>query len=128
MGMQTMLDEEIKRELEVLKTLDPGEENHKTAVGSLAQLMDRAIELKKVDATAYESEIAREVELDLKRKQMQDDKKDRVIKYVMTGVKDTAIIVITIWGTVASINFEREGTITTSAGRKHLNKLLSWFK
>ena len=128
MGMQTMLDEEIKRELEVLRALNPGDENHKTAVGSLAQLMDRAIELKKVDAGAYEAEIARNIELDLKNKQMQDDKKDRVIKYIMTGAKDTAIIVITIWGTVASINFEREGTITTSAGRKHLNKLLSWFK
>ena len=85
MGMQTMLDKEIERELEVLGTLTPGEETHKTAVGSLAQLMDKAIELKKVDASAYEAEIAREVELDLKRKQMQDDKKDRIVKYIMTG-------------------------------------------
>ena len=128
MGMQTMLDEEIKRELGVLKTLTPGEEGHKTAVGSLTQLMDRAIELKKIDAAANEAELTRVIEVDLKNRQMQEDKKDRVIKYIMTGAKDTAIIVITIWGTVASINFEREGTITTSAGRKHLNKLLSWFK
>lgn len=127
MSMQTMLDEEIKRELGVLKTLNPGEENHKTAVGGLTQLMDRAIELKKLDAASYE-EITRELELDLKKEQMREDKKDRIVKYVMTGAKDAAIIVITIWGTVASINFEREGTITTSAGRKHLNKLLSWFK
>jgi hypothetical protein len=79
--------------------------------------MDRSIELKKIDAAAEEQNRRRE-----------DEKKDRLIRNVMTGVKDAAIIGVTIWGTVASINFEREGTLTTSAGRKHLNKILSWFK
>ena len=128
MCIEKMLDEEIKSEFEVLKTTKPGEEAHKATVDSVVKLMDRAIELKKIDATATGENTAREIETDLKLKQMQDEKKDKFVKNVMTGAKDAAIIAITIWGTVVSMNFERDGTITTSAGRKHMNKLLSWFK
>lgn len=128
MDIEQMLDEEIRSEFEVLKRLKTGEEEHKTAVDSVVKLMDRKIELKKVEVNALEAKATREIERDLKLQQMQDEKKDRFIKNVMTGAKDAAIIVITSWGTVAAMNFEREGTLTTSAGRKHLNKLLSWFK
>ena len=128
MSMEKMLDEEIKTEFEALKKAKPGEEAHKNAVDSLAKLMDRAIELKKIDATAAEESSTRAIETDLKLKQMQDEKKDRFVKNIMTGAKDVAIIAVTIWGTVASMNFEKEGTFTTSAGRKHMNKMLSWFK
>lgn len=128
MCMEKMLDEEIKTEFEVLKKAKPGDETHKATVDSLTKLMASAIELKKIDATAAEENTTRTIETDLKLKQMQDEKKDRFVKNVMTGAKDVAIIAVTIWGTVASMNFEREGTITTSAGRKHMNKMLSWFK
>ena len=128
MCMEKMLDEEIKTEFEVLKKAKPGDETHKATVDSLTKLMDKAIELRKIDATAAEENTTRTIETDLKLKQMQDEKKDRFVKNVMTGAKDVAIIAVTIWGTVASMNFEREGTITTSAGRKHMNKMLSWFK
>ena len=128
MDMEKMLDEEIKTEFDVLKKTKPGDETHKATVDSLTKLMDRAIELKKIDATAAEESSTRAIETDLKLKQMHDEKKDRFVKNIMTGAKDVAIIAVTIWGTVASMNFEREGTITTSAGRKHMNKMLSWFK
>lgn len=128
MGMQTMLDKEIESEFEVLQHCKPGDETHKATVDSLTKLMDRAIELKKVDADAKEQIENRAIETDLKVKQMQDEKKDRFIKNLMSGVRDAAMIGVAVWGTVASMNFEREGTITTSAGRKHLNKVLSLFK
>lgn len=128
MCFEKMLDEEIKTEFEVLKKAKPGDETHKATVDSVVKLMDKAIELKKIDATAAEESSTRAIETDLKLKQMQDEKKDRFVKNIMNGTKDVAIIAITIWGTVASMNFEREGTLTTSAGRKHMNKLLSWFK
>ena len=126
--MEKMLGEEIKTEFEVLKNTKPGDETHKATVDSLTKLMDRAIELKKFDATAAEENATRKIETDLKLKQMQEEKRDRFIKNVMAGAKDVATIGVVIWGTVASMNFEKEGTLTTSAGRKHLNKLLSWFK
>ena len=128
MDMEKMLGEEIKTEFEALKELKAGEEPHKATVDSLTKLMDRAIELKKIDATAEEENTTRAIETDLKLKQMQDEKKDRLVKNIMMGAKDVAMIGVVIWGTVVSMNFEKEGTLTTSAGRKHLNKLLSWFK
>ena len=128
MSMQKMLEEEITSEFEALKKLNPGEEQHKTAVNSLTQLMDRAIELEKSKSEVCDRIECREIDVEFKRKQLDEDKKDRIVRYIMTGVKDAAIIGVTIWGTVASINFEKEGSITTSAGRKHLNKVLSWFK
>ncbi len=126
--MKGMLDEEIRREFEKLNEMVPGSDEYKATVDGLTKLMDRAIEIEKFDIEVDEKVESRENETELKLKQMQEDKKDRLIKNIMMGTKDAAIIIITVWGTVASINFEREGTITTSAGRKHLNKLLSWFK
>lgn len=32
---------------------------------------------------------------------------------------------VTVWGTIVTVNFEKEGTFTTSAGRKHSSKALS---
>lgn len=128
MSMEKMLSEEIESELKVLKSTKPGDETHKATIDSVTKLMDRAIELKKLDATAAEENTTRTIETDLKLKQMQEEKKDRFIKNIMMGAKDVATIGVVIWGTVVSMNFEKEGTLTTSAGRKHLNKLLSWFK
>ena len=90
--------------------------------------MDRAIELKRIETNSEELYDSREVETDLKIQQMNDEKKDRLIKNIMAGARDVAMIGVAIWGTVASMNFEKEGTITTSAGRKHLNRILSLFK
>ena len=128
MGMQEMLNEEIKTEFEALKKAKPGDDTHRTTVDSLAKLMDRAIELKRIEANSEELCNSREVETDLKIQQVKYDKKDRVIKKMMAGARYVATIVVTIWGTGASMNFEKEGTITTSAGRKHLNMTLSLFK
>lgn len=128
MSMEKLLEEEIKTELEALKELKLGEESHKTAANSICQFMDRAIELKKIEADAKEQDTNRAIEADLKLKQMQEEKKDRFIRYLMTGMKDAAVFGGTIWAIVASMNFEKEGSITSSAGRKSLNKALSWFK
>jgi hypothetical protein len=128
MSMEKLLEEEIKTELGALKKLQLGEESHKTAVNSVTQLMDRAIELKKFEADAVERVRDREIETELKQQQMLEEKKDRFVRYLMTGMKDAAVFGGTIWAIVASMNFEKEGSITSSAGRKSLNKALSWFK
>lgn len=128
MNMQEMLNEEIVTELGVLKKSKPGDETHKATIDSLTRLMDRAIELKKFEADAEEKATNRETETELKLKQMQDENKDRFVKNVISIARDVAMVGVAIWGTVASMNFEKEGTITTSAGRKHLNKVLSLFK
>ena len=115
--VKSALNEEIATRLEELKTMESGTEEYNAKVDSLVKLMDRSAEFEKIEA-----------DVDDKTKRRNDDKKSRTIGYIMTGVKDAAVIIFTVWGTVVAINFEKEGTLTTSAGRKHLNKLLSWFK
>lgn len=117
MSMKQMLDDEIVFRLSQLREADAGTEQDEAKVNTMLKLMDRSIELKKIESDVEEQ-----------NKRRDDEKRDHMIRNIMTGVKDVAIIGVTIWGTVAAFNFEKEGTITSSAGRKHLNKVLSWFK
>lgn len=117
MSMQAKLNDEVVKRLDELATMESGTEEYDDKVNSLVKLMDRSLEFEKIEVDVIE-----------KSKRREDEKKDQLVRNVMNGTKDAAIIILTVWGTVAAINFEKEGTITTSAGRKHLNKLLSWFK
>ena len=54
----------------------------------------------------------------------EDEKRDRRIKNGITIAGIVIPSVITIWGTIKSLNFEKEGTVTTIMGRGFINKLL----
>lgn len=124
MSIETLLNEEIKTELEFLKKLEVGTDKHKNAVDVLTKLMDRSIELEKIDIESQEKIDSREFENDLKLKQMEEDRKDRLIKNCISMVGIALPVAVTIWGTVKSFQFEKEGTITTIMGRGFINKLL----
>lgn len=124
MNVKTLLSEEIKSEFEELKRTEVGTEQYKTAVDGITKLTDRFIELEKLETDVAEKKNARVSDLELKQEQFQDEKKDRLIR---NGIAAAGIIipsVITIWGTVKSFQFEKEGTVTTIMGRGFINKLL----
>lgn len=124
MKIETMLHEEIESEFGELKRMTVGSEEHKTAVESLNKLMDRAIEIDKLNIQ-HEDELKRQaLEQEFKQKQLDDENKDRTIKNVLTGLGIGLPLVVTVWGTVKSLEFEKEGTITTLMGRGFFNKLL----
>lgn len=113
MNIETLLNEELKSEFEVLKELEAGTEDYKVTVDGITKLMDRAIEIERLN-----------VEQDEKAEQMKEDKKDRRIKNIMTAAGLIIPTIVTIWGTKASFKFEQEGTVTTIMGRGFINKLL----
>ena len=81
---------------------------------------DEEIRRAELDETRKSSKFEEE----LKKKQMEEDRLHRIIT---TGITVAGIVipsVITIWGTIKSFEFEREGTITTIMGRGFINKLL----
>ena len=78
---------------------------------------------EKVEARRREKEQF-EAEQKLKLKQMEEDKKDRLIKNCMTAAGIVIPSVLTIWGTLKSLEFEKTGTVTTIMGRGFINKLL----
>ena len=123
-NIETLLYEEIDAEFDKLSKLEPGTEQHKAAAETLAKLMDRAIEMDRVESESEDRAAARESEMQLKERQLADEKKDRWWKNII-GVAGVVLpLAVTIWGTNKSLKFEEEGTVTTPIGRGFINKLL----
>ena len=124
MNIETLLREEIKSELEELKKMSLGTDEYRTTVDGITKLADRAIEMERLDIESQDKAEAREIEAELKLKEMSEERKDRWIKNGISVMSVLVPTVVTIWGTVKSIEFEKEGTITTIMGRGLINKLL----
>ena len=124
MNIETLLREEIKSELEELKKMSLGTDEYRTTVDGITKLADRAIEMERLDIESQDKAEVREIEAELKLKEMSEERKDRWIKNSISVMSILVPTVVTIWGTVKSIEFEREGTITTIMGRGFINKLL----
>lgn len=124
MSIKTLLHEEIEDQIEEVGKIQVGTEEYKTAVDGLAKLMDRAIEMDKVENERKVEIETRNMENDLKREQMEDERKDRKVRNIIAAAGIGVPAVITIWGTIKSIKFEETGTITTIMGRGFINKLL----
>lgn len=123
--IETKLQIEIEEGFDKLNRMEIGTDKHKIAVDELTKLLDRAIELEKVENDAEDKKETRENENKLRLKQMEDDKKDRLIKNCLTGASILSGIGVTIWGAMKSWKFEETGTITSMAGRKFINNLFS---
>ena len=120
MDIKQLLSDEVERELVELKSVELGTEQYKTAVNGLGTLVDKTIELNKLEINEQERLDKKEVSA----KTMNDEKKDRWIK---NGIAIAGIVIpsmLTVWGTVKSFEFEKEGTLTTIMGRGFINKLL----
>lgn len=149
MDLQNLLETELESEFELLRGMEPEEEGYKPTVDSVSKLMDRAIELKKLDIEIEDrakkreeakalAEFEKQMKLDmmkadretaelenrLKLKQMEEERQDRLIKNCISVAAILLPIGVTIWGTVVSLKFEEEGSVTTIMGRGFINKLL----
>lgn len=123
MSIESMLYTEIEAEFEKLSTMEPGSEKYRTTVDGLAKLMDKAIEIEKVDIDCKDKTAARESEQTLKEQQMREDRRDRIVKNVIGAASVVLPLVVTIWGTAVSLKFEETGTITTHSGRNFIQRL-----
>lgn len=124
MSLEKKLHEEIGREIEILKGMEAGTESYKALVDGVTKLTDRAIEIDRFNADVEARVETQKFENELKMKQMQEDKIDRIVKNCLTGFGIILPVFITVWGTKASFEFEKEGTVTTIMGRGFINKLL----
>jgi hypothetical protein len=124
MAIRNLLELEIEEEFEKLNKMEVGTEQYKTTVDGLTKLLDRSIEIDKHRDELDEKDKNREIDKDFKSKQVEDEKKDRKIKNGLTLAGIVIPSVITIWGTLKSLKFEKDGTVTTIMGRGFINKLL----
>ena len=123
MKIETMLSDEIKKEIGELGKIPLGSEEYRTTVDGVTKLMDRAIEIEKTEAEFKEKVKNQEIDNNLKVKQMQDENKDRIVRNILTAAGIVIPAVLTIWGTSRTLKFEETGTITTFAGRNFVNNL-----
>lgn len=124
MNVETVLCKVIYKELEELENDNLGAEERKAKVDEVTKLMDRASEIVRLDIDAEDKAEARKFEQELKLKQHKEETIDRWIRNGLTLTGIVLPLMVTIWGTKASFEFEKEGTITTAMGRGFLNKLL----
>lgn len=124
MEMRNLLIGEVQAELEALEQIEVGTKEHQTAVDCVTKLMDRCIEMDKLDIEHQERVEAREEEQKFKMEQMKSEKRDRIFK---NGIAVGSLVLplgVTIWGVLKSFEFEKEGTVTTIMGRGLVQKLL----
>lgn len=124
MSIKSLLDEEIRSEIEEVSKIEVGSDQHKVSVDSLAKLLDKHIELEKLEADAQEKYESRVAEQDLKREQIKNEKRDSIVKNVLTGVSVIGGFGLTVWGTCKSLKFEETGVVTSIMGRGFIQKLL----
>lgn len=123
MRIETMLHEGIEDGFNELKKVQVGSESYKTTVDGLTKLVDRAIELEKLEADVQNKVDDREAENELKLKQMKEERQDRIVKNGLTAVSVFGGIGLTVWGALKSWKFEETGTITSGPGREFMKKL-----
>lgn len=115
-----MLDEEIRAGLECMGDIeDVNIQEYGDAVNNVTKLMDRQIEMKKLVIEETKLEHEKEVE----SKKMKSENIDRWVKNGLGAIGTIGGIVLTVWGTKKTFQFEETGSITSSAGRKFIDRL-----
>lgn len=124
MPFETKLREELDREFDSLKDSEIGSDEHKATMDSMTKLMDRAIELKKIDVDAKNQAKAQENEKTLRLEQMKDERNDKLVRNIIMGVGSVGGLV-TIWLlSAAAFTYEEKGTISSLIGKKVLGMLV----
>ena len=113
MEIEAQLHEEISLELAKLKELEVGSDGHKAVIDGVTKLMDRAIEMEKIGAEQEEKGL-----------QIQREEKDRLVKNIIAVAAIVLPIWVSVWGTYKTLQFEKEGSVTTIMGRGWINKLI----
>lgn len=132
MSTKTLLEEEIENTIEAISHLKIGSDEHVKATEALAKLLDKYNAMDRLDAEIqekYDSKEAenalKEAEHNLKEQQLQHDKRDAVIKNVLTGLQIVACgILIPVWGVKAAAKYEEEGVFKNVWTRAAITDIL----
>ena len=122
MSIKTKLHIEIDEGFDKINEMEIGTDQHKAAVEEIVKLMDRAIELEKVENDTEDKKKTRENDKALRLKQMEDENKDRLVRNCLTGASILSGIGVTVWGALKSWKFEETGTFCSTMVKNHLSK------
>lgn len=123
MSIYNLLRDEIHREVESLRKEDIGTDSYKATVDGVTKLVDRVIEMEKMDIEAQNRADNRESEAALKREEMKHERTDRWIKNSISLVSLGVYAGVTVWGTLKTFKFEETGTVTSLVGRGFISNI-----
>lgn len=126
MSIKTNLVKEFENEIKELGKLSLGSEEYESTLDGVTKLADRIIEIEKAEQEASFKETSRTDENEIKAVQLAAEKRDRFIRNLIEGAKVIGGFGLAAWAFVASMNFEKEGTLTTEGGRSALRQLLKF--
>jgi len=120
--IRKLLEEEIKREIRDLSTLEPGSKEKSTAIEDLAKLYKLRIEETKNEWDFNEKYESRDSDMQFKKNQLEEQVKDR---YFRLGVEAAGIILPLIFYGIwmrKGFKFEETGTFTSTTFRGLFNR------
>lgn len=123
MEMINTLMEEIEQLRSDLAGMEVGSKEYNATADRMDKLMNKVIEMEKFNSEQDMRAQELNMDAELKREQMNEDKKSRWIGYGLQALGIGLPLVVTIWGTNKTIKFEQEGTVTTFAGKNFFNNL-----
>lgn len=119
MNYEVELNEVIAGQIKEMDRLEVGSEQYKIAVDGVCKLIDKSVEIRKVRISKLERADEREDKL----AQYYGDKKERRIQMFINIGGIIIPVIVTVWGTFKTFQFEKEGTVTTILGRKFVQNL-----
>lgn len=128
MSVKNAITEEFYDQLGRLGKMELGDDKYKNTVDGVTKLADRIIELEKLENESKFKADTRETEYSLKMQLMNEEKRAQMIRNGIEGVKIVGGLGLAAWAFVASMNFEKEGTLTTEGGRNALRQLLKFVR
>ena len=120
------LEKEINSQVELLKDMESGTDEYKATVDGVTKLTDRLIEIEKLELQKEAQRRNEFSELNtnrLKCEQLAQEKRDRKITNLINVIGIAVPAARTVWGTFKTMEFEKEGTVTTILGREFFKKL-----
>lgn len=124
MDVKDLLTNEIEKLIKSLEGMEVDSDEYKATSDAIVKLTGKLNEMDQINYEYWDKKESREKDSELKLKQLNSEKRDRIVKNVLTAVSIVGGFVLTIWGTKASFEFEKEGSITTIMGRGFINNLL----
>lgn len=124
MSTRKMLEEEIQSEIELIGKLEVGSDSHKAATEALSKLLDKLNDMDKIEFEYQDRYETREEQSRLKKKELEQDRKDQRIKNTLTGVSVGGGLLVTVWGICKSLKFEEKGVYSSLISRGMINKIL----
>ena len=123
MDVKDLLTNEIEKLIKSLEGMEVDSDEYKATSDVIVKLTGKLNEMDQINYEYWDKKESREKDSELKLKQLNSEKRDRIVKNVLTAVSILGGFALTVWGTKASFEFEKEGSITTIMGRGFINNL-----